>query len=297
MPAQLPNSIRHHEIISIGKATALVKGRYAYVDMLQVWLARPLTPAEQSGLRRQCGSLHVSDEAMSYQPKWQQRLQIRQPTAKAFRQLQRFTSGEYLINKVELALDLTTTTALDSRRLQEFFETHWVQPWRRGQKLGKVGSTAYSGRHRWKRNAHVIYSDRVSKITGEANTCHLEWRISTKSAVSSAGINNFYDVLTFDHRQFWTKQLRLRAIDASKLGRTRLRTRRRKAWLKAGVNGREFDFDAKVGNIVARAAQREGPDGQPDRPLWCVQAIKDRSNFDISRAVAKLSNEWFLPKP
>ena len=274
----------------------LVKAIYAYVDVVRVWVHVPLTDTDESYLREHCGSVHVWNKPMKYQPRWCKRIQLNQPSTTALSYLNMVTRGNHLINYVELALDLIADDAPGADALHQYLDMHLVQPWHGKQRPWSHVTSSYNSSKRWVRNNNVIYSSRPSKVTGEVHCCHLERRIATASAVRAAGITNLASLIGFDQAAFWEKRLQLRAIDLSKLGRAARKTKRRTPWTKTWTtpSGRTMtiDLDAMLGRQIARAAQRPGPDGNPVREIGCAQEImdycKDRWGLDIRRAVIKL---------
>ena len=258
-----------------------------------------MEPHEISTLDRRCGGdLHVHDKQQPFHPKYRQRLQLPQPTNHALTYLLNRVGAAHQINYLELPLDLTTTSASDAQKLQEFFEVYWVQTHRGKLRVGSYGGTAYSANRGKARNSHTIYSDRPSKVTGEEFCCHLEWRISGRPAVRAAGFESLVDLLEFDHRAFWEKKLRLRAIDKQKLGRICTRTRRRKPGCKKSTPGQPVDIDAIAGAAVIRASTTPNP--SPMRPHGSVQEVIDYCRLSLklnpASALVELPNDQFLPR-
>ena len=277
-----------------------VKAVCAYIDAVTVWVRVPLTDASESYLREHCGSVHVWNKPMKCQPRWRQRIQLSQPSTAALSYLNMVTRGNHLINYVERAVDLIAEDASGAEALHEYLENHLVQGWHGKQRPWSCGTTSYNSGKRWVRNTFVIYSNQPSKVTGEP-CCHLECRTATAKAVSDAGITNLASLIGYDHRSFWKKRLRLRAIDYGKLGRVRRGTPRRTPWIRTTRGGRSTDMDEMLGRQIARAAQRPGPDGNPVRDIGCAQEIidycKDRWALDIRRAIIKLDATPLLPPP
>jgi len=281
---------------STNLTSPLVEATYAYIDVVRVWVRRPLTRAERQYLRKHFRPVYIKTQPMRYQPQWCQLIILGQPSVAALRYLHTVTGGVHLINYVELALDHITKDRRAADALHEYLDMHLVQPWHGKQRPWSFLTTSYNSGKRWVRNTNVIYSDRPSKVTGEVHCCHLERRIARASAVRAAGITDLASLIGFDHRAFWEKRLQLRAIDLGKLGRAVRKTKRRTPWIKRTSIGRHttmtIDLYEMLGRYIARAAQRPGPNGNPVRDIGCVQEImdycKDRWGLNIRRAVIKL---------
>ena len=184
------------------------------------------------------------------------------------------------------SLDLIVDDGVEAETLREFFDKHLIQRWHGKQDVSRSGSITYWG-HRWSRNQPVIYHDLPSKISGQVFCVHVEWRTKQASAVRALGIRRLRDLARFNHREFWTKKLQLRAVDYGKLGRIFRKTRRRNPWIVEWLPGHPFDMDRRIGRMIASASQRS--------PLGSVQAIKDFCPFNIDRALVKLPVEEYLP--
>jgi hypothetical protein len=78
--------------------------------------------------------------------------------------------------------------------------------------------TRYDGPRRAP-NRLVLYPCEHSRVTGELDALHLEWRLGRKRAVRAAGIHTVSDLIAFDHRAFWKKRLVLADIDPGALGK------------------------------------------------------------------------------
>jgi hypothetical protein len=83
---------------------------------------------------------------------------------------------------------------------------------------GKLPGTRYDG-PRTAANRTALYRAAHSRVTGELDALHLEWRCKGLRAVQRAGISCAADLLRFDHRRFWQRHLLLVDIDPERLGR------------------------------------------------------------------------------
>jgi hypothetical protein len=96
------------------------------------------------------------------------------------------------------------------------------------------------------------YDDQRSKISGQP-CLHIEARISTADALRGAGVHSAADLICYDHRTFWQKHLRYRALDLASFGRHLSNWdlgRHRRHPLPCTVGGRCTDVDTVVGAIM-----------------------------------------------
>ncbi|HUS96767.1 MAG TPA: hypothetical protein VMX97_08525 [Hyphomicrobiaceae bacterium] len=269
--------------------------RHPSLDAITVWLERPISETQIDLVRASCGFLEVHNEPMEFSLEFQQRLQLKQPRDLAFMLLRLMNKGEYLINYAEVALDLITASDADHDALRAVLDRCLVQPYHGKRKLSAYRDTSYSAYKRWTGNSITLYSDRESKVTGETNCNHVEWRISGARSVVSAKLATFEEVLKFDHQAFWRKKLRLYDVDLGKFGRAYLKTSRRTPWMEEWLRGRPFDMDRKIGQLVARGFQEMGSYGNPLKPIVCAQVLKDNCKFNIDRALVRIPEDALLP--
>jgi hypothetical protein len=159
----------------------------------------------------------------------------------------------------EIALDWLTEDQCSAEALHRFFDQHFVQPWHCTQETTHYHATTYTGpSHRPGRN-FVAYSDRPSKISPESSCCHIEARYQGIVALRKTGIHTVSDWLSFDHRAFWQKHLRLYEIDLTRLGRwfDNKRTRKRRqrpCWHLSGKYS--YNVDRALGSVLFRTSGR-----------------------------------------
>jgi hypothetical protein len=136
-------------------------------------------------------------------------------------------------------------------------------------------------------NRIVVYSEDFTRITGEPDCLHIEWRTTRARATRAVGINSPRDLLGFDHRGFWQKRLLLYDVDRGKLGRmlsNRGTGRRRRTPEVTRSSKYEYDGDSAIGEVCM----------QIDRT---VQELIDKrkSACRVHRALTQFSNEMLLP--
>ena len=174
------------------------------------------------------GGIHPENGPARFDSRLRQRVDLRQPSADALRQLAR--RDDVWINKVEVAIDYVFDSPVARDETSEFFDRHMIRRWHgKNQQIrvyrpgmqdddeGGVGTRYDAGRGA--PNMTALYRNEFSRVTGEFNCVHLEWRLSGLRAVRNAGIESGRDLLEFNHRQFWQKRLLLYDLDCRRLGR------------------------------------------------------------------------------
>jgi hypothetical protein len=169
--------------------------RYAYIDKIQFWVIDPLDQHTLDLLKAECGKggLSVSNKRARFDYRFRQRVQLRQPTEKAFRLLSK--RNDVLVNGVEIALDLIFKNWCDRDTAIEFFHEHLVRRWhgsrqeirvyRHGQ-LNRAGIDSGQCRYDAGRSAPnmiVVYPEPFSRVTGELHCVHIEWRAKGVRAI------------------------------------------------------------------------------------------------------------------
>jgi hypothetical protein len=266
-----PNDPRKSDLARSIRPVAI----YAYADQAQVWLVRPVTGKKRESLEKECGKggLDVRDMV----PRWdrsrsyEQRLQLRQPSRKALEILAQ--RGGVHLNRAELALDLVFATADELQAAYEFACRHSYKKYRGKQKVRYYHnaftdqSTRYSAARAL--NLIAIYADKPCRIDGSLFCLHFDWRISGAEALRRAGITSVGDLLDFDHRAFWERHLRMRAVDLDMFERLYL--------VHFGCPP-----DRRVKQICARTD---------------VQSIVDnfRKRFDVGRCLIEIDVSHWLP--
>ena len=247
---------------------------YGYFDRIQFWLKLPIGDAQIEHLKRQCGKggIYVENRRARFNPKYVQRIELKQPTKSALTWLSH--RQDAFINVVEVALDLVFETLLDRDATKELFDKHFIRSWhRKDQQIVFLKRQADGAPERiynfsraqtrydatgWKANSTVIYKESHTRVTGELNCVHIEWRLKGAKSVCNAGFKTGNDLLRFDHRSFWKKKLKLSYIDPERLGRY-LRNKATKGKTKSSqIQKDRFgivrNFDRKLGMIILNSA-------------------------------------------
>ena len=177
-----------------------------YIDKLQFWICRPLDDRELVVLRRICGRGKVRHffRPAEFGDGYRQRIVVFQPPAGALRWLAERNDAK--INQLEIAVDYVFETASHSDAAFEFLDRQIVRSWHRKNQVVKLVSgsnqkfrkdrpansvshlpTRYDAR-RIAPNKTVVYRNKYSRLTGEFNCLHLEWRLVGAKAARRMGL-------------------------------------------------------------------------------------------------------------
>jgi hypothetical protein len=207
---------------------------YYYFDRIQAWMKRPVDQATLARLRKSCGDLHRDDQAAAFDYHYRQRLTFYQPQPEVLRWLAERDGVR--VNLVEVAIDYIYENGPDRDDAFAYLHRHLIRRWHGRRQLvriskksrraphsrhaadGKLGGTRYDG-PRTASNRTALYRCRFSRVTGETDVLHLEWRLKGLRAVQKAGIRSAADLPMFNHRRFWQRRFLLVDIDPERLGR------------------------------------------------------------------------------
>ena len=281
--------------------------RYAYIDKIQFWVIDPLDQYTLDLLKAECGKggLFVINKRARFDHRFRQRVQLRQPTENALRLLAQ--RNDVLINGVEITLDLIFKNRAEKEETFDFMHQHLVRRWHgsrqeirvyRGRQLVEdddIGQSRYDA-GRPAPNTIAVYLENFTRVTGELNCLHIEWRAKGVRATRAAGINTPGDLLVFNHRAFWQKRLLFYSVSRRQLGRlirNRATGRRRRtpeiicktpATIQKGKFQYRIDIEARTGEVFARSY---------DTVQQLIDALKRLCC--IRRALIPISNEMLLP--
>jgi hypothetical protein len=272
-------------------------GKHSYFDKIQIWMREPLNQSTILRLGEQCGQggLFVVCRPARFDSGLRQRVELRQPSGWALRWLAQ--RNDVLINRAEIALDLVFKYRADAEEAWDFFHQHLARRWhRKGQEIRIFRSsppddhpgtreTRYDAGG-WAPNGLVLYADDHSRITGELNCVHIEWRVRTLRAMRATGIESGQDLPEFNHRAFWQKRLLFCTVDRRRLGlqiRNHLMGTRRRS--SKNHRSSAHRLDSRTGEVYARSYDT-------------VQELIDklRSSCRVDRALVRISNETLLPE-
>jgi hypothetical protein len=223
--------MNEHQIIERLKSRVVRSA--AYFDVVGAFLSRHLTKEELEELKRLCPNVYYGKALLpdgrlvrcSIQRKvfvMQATVVLRQPTREAIDYIDTLYWSEppvyATIFTLELSLDWCTRTYDDAVVIGKLVES---LSWKRGRKLGARVTPYRDGftignSPRGKRLK--VYWDRPSKVSGMP-CAHIEWRLSSRRAVSEIGVRNMFDLLAFAHGGFWQRKSPLHWIDYEALGK------------------------------------------------------------------------------
>jgi hypothetical protein len=191
-----------------------------YFDVVGFGLfGAPVSPEEETWLRRQCGGVWIERY-------YRRSARLTQPFGDALRWL---ATRRHYLNYAEPAMDSLFDSKAERETAYDLVDSlHWKR-WPGNQEVFRYERTRYTGSRR-AANRLVSYDDRPCRITGDPWCLHGEWRLTgvdalrgVRTASTPRGIWSIDDLLQLDPRQFWSERLLLRAVDADKLQRARLR--------------------------------------------------------------------------
>ena len=212
-----------------------------------------------------------------------------------------------LINGMEIALDLIFKNRAEKEETFDFMHQHLVRRWhgsrqeirvyrdRQQVEDDDIGQCRYDA-GRSAPNRIVVYPEDFTRVTGELNCLHIEWRAKGVRPTRAAGINTPADLLVFNHRAFWQKRLLFYSANRRHLGRlirNRATGRRRRtpeiirktpATIQKGKFQYRIDIEARTGEVFARSY---------DTVQQLIDALKRLCR--IHRALIPISNEMLLP--
>ncbi len=280
---------------------------YGYFDSIQCWIPEPLDQHTLDLLKAECGrgGLFVINKRARFDDRFRQRVQLRQPTENALRLLAQ--RNDVLINGAEIALDLIFKDRAEKEETFDFMHQHLVRLWhgsrqeirvyrdRQQVEDDDIGQCRYDA-GRSAPNRIVVYPENFTRVTGELNCLHIEWRAKGVRATRAACINTPGDLLVFNHRAFWQKRLLFYSVNRWQLGRlirNRSTSRRRRtpeiicetpATIQKGKFQYRIDIEARTGEVFARSY---------DTVQQLIDALKRLCR--IHRALIPISNKMLLP--
>jgi hypothetical protein len=212
------------------------RATYYFFDKIQVWMKQPADTTTLARLRKLCGSMLDPlnlPAGLHRHRHYRQRLTFMQPQDELLRWLA--ARKGMRINMVELAIEYVYGHRHDRDNAFEYLHRRLIRRWHSRRQLirisrtsrheqlgqpthGKLPGTRYDGGRR-AANRTAFYRAAYSRVTGELDALHLEWRCKGLRAVRAAGISSAADLLRFDHQRFWQRHLLLVDIDPERLGR------------------------------------------------------------------------------
>lgn len=265
---------------------------YAYFDKIQFWVLNPLHSKTIASLGKQCGrgDIHVVNRPARFSAQYRQRIELRQSSDEALAWLA--GHDDVLINRVEIAIDFVFKSWAARDDFWRFLHRHSARRWHgKNQEIRIVGSDSDAGDDavgtrydagRSAPNGIVFYPTKHSRVTGEVDCLHLEWRSKGLASVRRVGINSGRDLIEFNHRQFWQKHLLLYDVDIERLGRL---NRNRVKGKRSRANQTAARINRRTGEVIRRS-------------YFTVQELIDRQKqyYRVHRALSPISIGFLLPE-
>lgn len=209
------------------KALSLIRETVVGFDRITLWVNHPDPELPKFALERGDDKVSVQTRSVTFQSRWETKLEILQPSAEELNALTNALRGKCAtkIPYAEIAIDWITDSGADAAQLQQYVLQHFRLRYSRyGVRLEK--DTAYYGpraeKPHGKRQRNVtVYADSPSKLAAGNNQpcCHLEYRL-TSPELARIGLFTVGDCAGFDFTWFWSKHLDLVRISSKEdLGR------------------------------------------------------------------------------
>lgn len=237
-------------------ADIITSGSYAYVDKIDVWLKKKLSPKDYQALQDNCrGRIRPTYGPSRFSKEFCVRLCLSQPTPAALNILA--TLNDLKMTAVEISLDLIVQSDLELAR--EAIDKHFVKR-NHATDVIYFRSTRYTG-PRWRSKTVIaIYDDKPSKVTGELNCVHIDWRMFGSETLKRAGLGSPRELLELCFHHFWESRLLFFAPDHAAFGRKywnwQLNSRRRLPWISEFPTRNDvfrYDNDKRISHSIFRS--------------------------------------------
>ncbi len=144
-------------------------------------------------------------------------LDIKQPKRETLLYLKRCIYDPLLINKAEIALDQIFSSRQEAELFQMFLVQSLIQPGN-DQPVVVTNDTVYFKRRKTRKGRlsdknYVIYSKKGARWYHDAPCTHFEVRYNTSGELRKLGIARIDDLLAFDFKAYFAKELHLYQID------------------------------------------------------------------------------------
>jgi hypothetical protein len=189
----------------IQKAAGLILHCSVYIDTVQIVLRRRLSPDDA---RRVIELNHSGKVILEPRPAWQEyrfRIRLHQPQPDALMFLAKVAS-EYLVNRIDIAVDFITASREAADELREFLNRHLTQRWHGKRRRSTVEGTIYFSLP-WRRRNIAVYNLREAP-----HICHVETRLYGAQTLRRYGIRSLRDVIDLDGGAIITRNCRLSAL-------------------------------------------------------------------------------------
>jgi hypothetical protein len=207
--------------------------RYIFVDTIDLLFEDWIEPFARLELTHIVGSRLIITKSRA---KGAMRLRLHRPTVETINFIIQ-KCPPHIVSRVDYAYDFIVASTSVAREMQELFKKHLIMLWHGEKKLSEFSATTYYA-ETWKRRNIVLYSDKPSKITGEA-ALHLEFRWFGAESCRNIGVRYINRILEYAPIQTICRQSKFGCLNwrtfEKKLGRlaeSRLRNHRsRGPWM------------------------------------------------------------------
>ena len=278
-----------------------IKGTISYYDTIEIWLTREICKSEMENLKL-LGKVRVRSIKKYHRRNYTKRLILSQPSIGLLKLLDEILSRsdpqDYVLTRVDIALDLITEKSVHADYLKRKIDFHLIQGWRgKSVKVVVEKETIYF-RGIGSRNNICIYSDKPSKMTDEP-CCHIEWRMKSTHAIAAKSIKSILDLIHFDHEEFWKSRLKLVSVDLFKLGQIYIYRNRKKRLLHKKHDNGDWHNYRWAGAAIFRIKSRSNSSNAIDCiEQASVQYFLDKyrdSDIPVKKALTVLDNKILLP--
>ena len=242
-----------------------------YFDRIIIWLKRPLSKERLAWLAGECGpgGLDIENERAWFDWRYQQKIEVYQPSKAALRYLANL-DDDVLLNYVEVTVDFIMPDYESKELLLRAFKDGFLQPRHRNRQNRSYpeGFTTRKLPERGERRTGFWlqwYSGRPCKLNQQPHCFHFEGKHQGVQSVRGIGISHPRDLVDFDFNAYFAKYLCLYQIDLERLGRYDDNKRSYAKRKRAIIGPSGYNTDQRRGSLIYRALSAHAD--QEDRSL------------------------------
>jgi hypothetical protein len=294
---------------------SIIKNRVSHFGSVHVWFDS-YTPLSEACLRELAA--HCAEIIMPSRDLWKNRLKWRgkkkkkwiyserwlrkavfiRPTPTCLEILEKFRPHGYLINHLEINLELITPTQHQALWLKQFCDTHFLKRGVVVKPKSKENSPLSSPLN----SLSFDFSCPKPRLSPATRESRLRIQaVIKREKVSQQGIITLEALQGFDHNRFWQENLLFykmktleqvgRGVYQSALGRNRMGIKKR----KKGKKQHSVESCQRVGIMFLRGYCQL--DTQWDSPVTIQKVWQEGRGLSGKGLIEKLDNRLFLPSP